>query len=430
MSSGLRLLLSLGVLARASAQAAPSCNSSLLPGTNLLGSDLASLPSSSASSCRAACCSQPGCAAFTFTTSQPHASGSCAQGSACCWLKAAAGASAAKPNCTSGVLGQGQPFARPQLTRLATVAADPAGHLRDPSPVVQDASGTWHFWVDFIPLSQGTDAGWHAFLHHYSAPALLGPWSSHGLSEGLNWSSSPSAWDSGGMLSSSAVFSEAEGMWFIFYTGTSLANYSSTLSSAQLVATAPSPYGPWTKRGTVCQPSGGPPEWAPQWNARRCDSGRALEVGGLKGFWTKGVRGSGYAQEGLFFPEDPGSFLPPYREWPGSPVYNASSNPQSALDGYENCEAFRGPPWELGGPWLHWICQNHAGGGSSQPHFVSQGPGLSWAWLGNVDTAPALEPTPVYSGMPGDAADVEHFIARVEDGSLLHIDLYSLAWEQ
>jgi hypothetical protein len=389
---------------------------------------LASLPSANASSCAQSCCAFPGCRAFTFTSSQPRAAPGCAQGTPCCWLKSAAAPPVPKPNCTSGAVAA--PFATPRLERVATVAADPTGHLRDPSPVVRDANGTWHFWVDYIPLSQGTEAGWHAFLHHYSSPALEGPWTNHGLTEGLNWSTSPAAWDSWGMLSPSVIFSQAEGLWFIFYTATSLGNYTATASTAQLVATAPSPSGPWTKRGEVCVPTGVPPAWAPQWNARRCDSGRALVVGGRRGYWTKGVKGTAFAQEGVYFPLDPASFLPPYREWPGNPVYNASSNPLSAVGGYENCEAFRGPPGEPGGPWLHWVCQDHAGGSSSQPHFVTQGEGLSWTWVGNVDTAPALEPTPVYSsGVPGDGAGVEYFIARAEGGGNLHIDLFSLSWQ-
>jgi myosin-5 len=60
----------------------------------------------------------------------------------------------------------------------------------------------------------------------------------------------------------------------------SAGNFSATQSTAQLVASARSPFGPWTRRGLVCAPTGAPPGWQQGWSARRCDSGRALVVGG------------------------------------------------------------------------------------------------------------------------------------------------------
>jgi hypothetical protein len=150
-------------------------------------------------------------------------------------------------------------------------------------------------------------------------------------------------------------------------------------------------------------------------------------VGGRRGFVTKGVQAAAYAQEGAFFPLNASSWAPPYGEWPGSPIYNASSNPASAVGGYENCEFFNGPLDEPGGPWLHVLCQNH---GAGQPHFLTRD-NLSWRYVGVVDTAPALEPTPAYDGgPPGDGARVTHFIARATGGAAanLHIDLFALTW--
>ena len=400
-------------------------NGTSLPSTNNGGPDLAAIPLGSAPACLARCCAEPLCAAYTFTTFQPHAVPACAQGTPCCWLKSASGSLSPRANCTSGLPGGAGPSpATPVLTRVSTIAADPAGHLRDPSAPLRDPSdGSWHFWVDFIPLSQGTKDGWHAVLHHYSASALEGPWRAHGP-DALNWSTDAAAWDSGGMLSPAAMYSPEERQWYLFYTGVSAGNYSTTQSSAQLVASAGSPYGPWTRRGLVCAPTGAPPGWQQGWSARRCDSGRALVVGGRKGFYTKGVQGTAFAQEGVFFPQNASSWLPPYVAWPGNPVYNASANPASAAGGYENCEFFSGPPGEPGGPWLHVLCQNH---GAGQPHFVTRD-SLQWRYLGVLDTAPALEPTPAYDGgLPGDGARVTHFIARAAGGNL-HIDLFALSW--
>jgi len=312
-------------------------------------------------------------------------------------------------------------FLLPHLERLSTIAADPLGHLRDPSSVVQGTDGSWHFYVDFIPLSQGTQDGWHAVLHHYSSPSIVGPWHFRDLA--LNWSSDETAFDAWGVFSPSVFFSAEERIWYLFYTGTPR-NYTQFQATAQLLATSPSPDGPWTRRGLVCTPAGAPPLWQPQWNARRCDSGRALVVGGRKGFWTKGVRGESFGQEGVFFPRNASSFLPPYENWFGNPIYNASGNPGSSVDGYENCEFFSGPLKEEGGPWTHVLCQNH---GPGQPHFITKD-ALNWTFMGTINTAPALEPTPVYAGVPGDAATVEYFIARANGGNL-HIDLFHLTWE-
>ena len=78
-----------------------------------------------------------------------------------------------------------------------------------------------------------------------------------------------------------------------------------------MVATSASPDGPWRKLGVIGVPTGRPPNWSPAWNSRRLDSGRALVVGGKKGYWTKGVAGPSsdgrqvsIAQEGLYVPDD------------------------------------------------------------------------------------------------------------------------------
>ena len=422
-SSGAVVALLLSLYCDIPAAAPRVCNHSITPFTNLeTSSDLGSSLCPDVNSCAVLCCADSNCRAFTFTTSQPRDTPNCSSGTPCCWLKSGYGTAVPQVNCTSGSVDM--QFSTPRLTRIATIAADPSGHLRDPSAAVRDNGGTWHFWVDYIPLTQNTQDGWHAYLHHYTAPAVVGPWQLQGLA--FNWSSDPNAFDSWGSFSPSALFDETLNTWFLFYSGTCLANYSIFLESAQLVASAASPNGPWTKLGLVNWPTGDPPLWTPQWNARRLDSGRALFVGGRRGYWTKGVRGASYAQEGVYFPLNGSSFLPPYAEWLLNPIYNASDNNASAVDGYENCEFFRGPDGEAGGPWLHVLCTNH---GQGQPHFVTKD-NLHWQYLGVVDVSPALEPTPAYAGTPSDLTDVSYFISRAEsvDGSPLHIDLFNLSW--
>jgi hypothetical protein len=150
---------------------------------------------------------------------------------------------------------------------------------------------------------------------------------------------------------------------------------------AQLVASAKSPDGPWTKLApAVATPTGAPPGWTGGWNTRRLDSGRALVIGGKRGYWTKGVSGTNVASEGLCecgllcrrrhrchrchhnakrsdlnltpavlsprpladLPHNPSTWEPPYAEWSHNPLF--AEQPSWDPSGYENCEFFRGPP--------------------------------------------------------------------------------------
>lgn len=54
-----------------------------------------------------------------------------------------------------------------------------------------------------------------------------------------------------------------------------------------------------------------------------------------------------------------------------------------------------------------------------------------WVYVGPVplsNMSSAGEPTPVYSGIPGDKAVVKHFIARTNVKRRLGIALYNLSW--
>ena len=316
--------------------------------------------------------------------------------------------------------------------------------MRDPSAAVQDPkTKRWHFWVDHM---NGThEPGWHAFLHHWSAPSILGPWTSHGLA--LPHATDPAAWDFAGTFSPSVIYSPEEERWFLFYSASG-ANQSKLSTCAQLVASAQSPDGPWTKNGVVAAPTGGPSNgWAGAWNTRRLDSGRALVIGGRKGYWTKGCSLKATAQEGLYRPHSDKSWAPPYAEAPHTnPLFAAQPWCES---GYENCEFFRRPNSSE----LHVWCSWHGGSGKPglprgpAPHFIldlEQSPeGTNWTYVGAINPHNASdranpapgEPTPVYeSGLPGDGATVRYFIARMQTGKGTHtggqlgIALYRLTW--
>ena len=101
----------------------------------------------------------------------------------------------------------------PVLNFVATIAHDPNANMRDPSAMLQDpVSKTWHFWVDH--MNGSTQPGWHAFLHHYSAPAIVGPWTLQPPTPALPHSSDPDAWDFAGSFSPSVIYEPEEKLWY------------------------------------------------------------------------------------------------------------------------------------------------------------------------------------------------------------------------
>lgn len=306
----------------------------------------------------------------------------------------------------------------PRLTKLSTVAYDPSGNLRDPSAMIRDPkTGNWHFWVVW---SGGAHGGWGGYLHHYSANSIEGPWTGHGRA--MNKSSDPEAYDAHGMFSPSALYDEQADLWYLFYSGIGSNFSQGNPISAQLVASAPAPEGPWTRLGLVTWPTGTADlGFNTTWNGRRTDSGRAMKLDGRRGYWAKGCKnfhfdatGGHTCSEGAYFPDEPSSWGPPYTEWTNNPIFDADgSDGYKDNQGYENCEFFSGPPDENDGErLLHVLCQGHH---SPQPHFVSDRTGLRWKFVELLHTEPAKEPTPVYHGaVPGDEPDVTHFLGRQE----------------
>ena len=111
---------------------------------------------------------------------------------------------------------------RPVLEHVRTIARNPDGALRDPSPPLRDASGTWHFWVVYTPPHSNSPGCanliWNGYLHHYSSSTgLNGSWTSHGIA--LNRSADPTAFDHCGMMSPGGVYDAEDDFWYLFFTG-------------------------------------------------------------------------------------------------------------------------------------------------------------------------------------------------------------------
>ena len=67
--------------------------------------------------------------------------------------------------------------------------------------------------------------------------------------------------------------------------------------------------------------------------------------------------------------------------------------------------------------------------GGYAPHYLvtvraGPAPEVRWQFVGFVSNLGASEPTPVYEGVPGDAASVRYFVAKRAGG----VALYSVAW--
>jgi len=75
------------------------------------------------------------------------------------------------------------------------------------------------------------------------------------------------------------------------------------------------------------------------------------------------------------------------------------------------------------------LCGMRSLTGGYAPHYlVTVRPGpppeVRWQFVGFVSNLGASEPTPVYEGVPGDAASVRYFVAKRAGG----VALYSVAW--
>jgi hypothetical protein len=223
----------------------------------------------------------------------------------------------------------------------------------------------------------------------------------------------------------------ADQTWYLFYSATGK-NGSATrkciteptgCESSQMVASSVSPHGPWKKLGYVARAMNDG-----SWNERLVDSGRALLVNGKRGYYGIGFLSLAHDKtaavediEGVYFPEDPASFRPPYKL--GVPL-NTSSD--ANYEGYENCEFL-----PLQGM-MHVLCTDHHSGKcynqgpgpggahhasnlSCVAHFIANEDLSVWTLQERITTKPALEPTFVYEGAVGNEANVSYSIARTID---------------
>lgn len=342
----------------------------------------------------------------------------------------------------------------PRLQYLRTVAtgASVGGNLQDPTSMRDPDTGLWHMWT--VTGTDGT-CGWAGHIRHfYSSNASLETAAFIDGGIALNHSADPAALDSNGMFSPGIMRDPDDNMWYLFYSATGKGGDAgrqcigepTACVSSQQVARAASPHGPWQKLGTVSLAKND----SKSWNERLVDCGRPLIVNGTRAYFGLGFVSTAREQagavssvEGVYLPHDPASWVPPYVDWPRNPLETASDlNVGPHKEGYENCEfvPHAGRMHVLCTDHHHGQCYDNLRGSnvSCVAHFVASDASVRrWDFVEHLNTRPALEATPVYDGVPGDAANVTHFVARTIDpdchspprhNGCQDIGLYALSW--
>jgi hypothetical protein len=316
----------------------------------------------------------------------------------------------------------------PAVTQFMTIVADPGAHLRDPSSPLWDATtASWHMWATRIPLSLHTKDGYLGTVHHYHAPELTGPWATSGVAVPHN--ATPGAFDHSGTFTPSSFHDAHDARWYLYYGGVPTGN---TYYESIGLATAPSPFGPWTKSplNPVITPARDIP-WCESSSAPMLvDEAEPYVINGQKRLVVKTVcrnasLGSLCAVPMAFLPQDGSSWDPPYRldGAPPNPLVRCNVADDHAY-GFEQARIYPGPDG-----YLH-MTGNDANGDGRQLNFISRdGSGRDWELVGRM--AGFGEPTLVWprdGGPPGDRGGVPTHMVRFDGPDPLRIDLMNLTW--
>jgi hypothetical protein len=221
---------------------------------------------------------------------------------------------------------QQQPRLSPRLTKMRTLIAGAqlgvGCDVQDPSPMISDPqTGLWHFWSVY---GCGGTCGWAGQLRHwYSNSTDLESATFLDGGQALNHSANPNALDSNGQFSPAIIYDTADSRWFLFYSATGKNGSAARrcigeptgCTSSQMVASSASPHGPWRKLGVVARAM-----HDGSWNEILVDSGRALLISGVRGFYgigfvskTRWQAGHVLDVEGVYRPQNASSFAPPYQ---------------------------------------------------------------------------------------------------------------------
>lgn len=324
---------------------------------------------------------------------------------------------------------------QPFLVDLGVIVGDSAACVRDPTQVIH-VDGTWHFWATHNPSCTDRHSFPRAEVHHYFSafPDVTGPWNTSGAAVG--YTSSPGDWDAWSVFTPGAIYdpapsgagTAAPGRWFLWYGA--VADGKRPTHESVGLATSSSPFGPWTRSPDNPVFRGNGTGWCGAGQSARVDEADAYVIGGRKIVLVKGVCKNFTALPTAWVSiKGPGSFDPPYTPLAGAaPMITAAGTP--GTKGFEQARLFPGPDGLL-----HMTGHDH--GGSATSHFVSGSGGIApadWRELPAMSHfgLASEEPTPVFSGVPGDRGGVPtHYIQfnRTKAGKLA-IHLMAVEWNQ
>lgn len=262
------------------------------------------------------------------------------------------------------------------------------GTVRDPSSPLF-THGLWHIWATVVSKRYHS-LGYRGRVHHFYAPALLGPWNTSGeaISPGKN-----GTFDSMGTFTPSAVVDGKSVV--LFYGGVAL-NDGGRHAEAIGMASASSPFGPWTKSelNPVVKPLND--SWC-NGSMARVDEAEPYWIKNQAVLIVKTVCNDFTALPMAFRPtkSQNRSFLPPF-----SLVQEKPLMPPDGSKGFEQSRVFPGPRG-----CLHLTAHDHSD--ENIRHYVSKdGSVMRWQFNGNAKHfgASPYEVTPVWpkGSRPGD----------------------------
>lgn len=282
-----------------------------------------------------------------------------------------------------------------------TIIDDPGYDVRDVSPPILFA-GRWYLFATRIAVKVGP-GGYRGNIGLWSTAegSLAASWQFEG--QVFNASQNDSEWDSTGVFTPGVVLDPSDNTWYLFYGGVGPHFRQACLRSMvncsewQGLATAPNPWGPWTRSpyNPVIRSTIGPPPLSTtqEWDFIRVDNPRPLiTAAGERLVIVKAVANNFSAYLNLYIPQGPG-FHPPFEPWVGNPMVAATA---ISPHGFENEEVFSDPS----GAWLHMIGQRHVESGNV--HLVTPVDGDLRTWTPvAVLATPIQEPAPIAMGTPG-----------------------------
>ena len=309
----------------------------------------------------------------------------------------------------------------PVLRDLGVIVSDPAACIRDPTQVLRAHDGTWHFFATRNPECTDHREFPRATVDHYFSANLSGGWSTSGPAVRPSGGSEFDGWS---VFTPGAIL--YDGVWHLWYGA--VADGGRPTRESIGLATAPSPFGPWTKSAHNPVFDGNATAWCGAGSSARVDEADAYVVQEQAVVIVKGVCNNFTALPTAWVSQGGAGFGPPYRMLPAAaPMISAGAT--AKRKGFEQARLFPGPDGLL-----HMTGHNHGDPGC--PHWVSASGGLDagdWRALPTMAEfgLPSHEPTPVYAGVPGDRGGVPtHFIQfdRESPEQKLAIHLMAVEW--